>query len=244
MHRKLFQFPILMVVLFIGFAYAEPTLPRADYVSPQTVKEWQKEKRRVTLIDVRSAEEFHAGHIEGAVNIPYDQIEKRAHKVNREIPAVTYCILSSWRAPYAANTLKDLGFDKVYILEGGVSAWNAGGQVVYATPLGKAGGIAPYPSGLRRNLKHPPDKSYKRRVRMTVEELSSYNGRDGRPAYVAVNGVIYDVTQSRLWRGGLHDPSHGKAAAGRDLTEVLKDSPHGDKHLKNFPVVGSLVEKE
>ena len=76
---------------------------------------------------------------------------------------------------------------------------------------------------------------------MTLEELSHYDGKDGRPAYVAVKVLIYDLTESRLRRGGEHDPSKGKATAGRDLTEVLKDSPHGDKHLKDFPVVGELV---
>jgi predicted heme/steroid binding protein len=65
-----------------------------------------------------------------------------------------------------------------------------------------------------------------------------------QPAYVAVNGIIYDLTQSRLWRGGVHDPSKGKAMAGRDLTEVLKDSPHGDSHLKDFPVVGYLKSSQ
>ena len=43
---------------------------------------------------------------------------------------------------------------------------------------------------------------------------------------MAVDGVIYDLTQSRLWREGNHDPSHGRAGAGRDLTEVIKESPH------------------
>ena len=39
---------------------------------------------------------------------------------------------------------------------------------------------------------------------MTREELATYDGRDGRPAYVAVNGTVYDFTDSELWRGGNH----------------------------------------
>ena len=76
---------------------------------------------------------------------------------------------------------------------------------------------------------------------MTLKELTNFDGKDGHPAFVAVNSVIYDLTESRLWRGGEHDPSHGEATAGRDLTEVLKHSPHGDKHLKDFQIVGNLI---
>lgn len=56
--------------------------------------------------------------------------------------------------------------------------------------------------------------------------------------------ILYDLTQSLLWRGGDYDPSHGKARAGHDVTEVLKESPHGDIHLKDFPVVGRLGESK
>ncbi len=54
--------------------------------------------------------------------------------------------------------------------------------------------------------------------------------------------MIYDLTLSRFWRDGEHNPSKGEAYAGRDLTDVLEKSPHGDKHLKDFPVVGHLIK--
>ena len=53
---------------------------------------------------------------------------------------------------------------------------------------------------------------------MTLAELAEYNGRDGRRAYIAVNGTVYDVTDSPRWENGLHPPDH---QAGKDLTEEL-----------------------
>ncbi len=75
----------------------------------------------------------------------------------------------------------------------------------------------------------------------TREELSHYDGRDGRPAYVAYEGKVYDVTDSFLWRDGRHQALH---RAGADLTEALRTAPHGPELLARFPVVGVLVEKK
>lgn len=74
---------------------------------------------------------------------------------------------------------------------------------------------------------------------MTKQELAQHDGRDGRPAYVAVNGTIYDVTASPLWQGGDHQGSH---QAGHDLTEELKSAPHVRAVVERFPVVGRLEE--
>jgi len=72
---------------------------------------------------------------------------------------------------------------------------------------------------------------------MTPEELKQYDGRDGRKAYVAVNGKIYDVTDSPLWSDGDHQGDH---QAGCDLTEELKTAPHVRSVIERFTVVGEL----
>ena len=75
---------------------------------------------------------------------------------------------------------------------------------------------------------------------MTRDELAKYNGQAGQPAYVAVEGVIYDVSAKPAWQGGRH---HGNLA-GQDLTDVLLEkSPHGKRVLKDLPVVGRLAEQ-
>ena len=75
---------------------------------------------------------------------------------------------------------------------------------------------------------------------MTLTELASYDGRDGRSAYIAVNGTIYDVTESPRWENGLHPPDH---RAGQDLTEELASAPHVRTVIESFPVVGRLEEE-
>jgi predicted heme/steroid binding protein len=66
-------------------------------------------------------------------------------------------------------------------------------------------------------------------------ELSAYNGKDGAPVYIAFEGKVYDVSESLMWRGGYHWIYH---CAGEDLTEQLKDAPHGKEFIQRFPIVG------
>ena len=74
---------------------------------------------------------------------------------------------------------------------------------------------------------------------MTREELAQHDGRDVRKAYVAVNGNIYDFTESSMWVGGDHQGAH---QAGCDLTEELKSAPHVRTVIERFPLVGKLEE--
>lgn len=76
-------------------------------------------------------------------------------------------------------------------------------------------------------------------IELTLEELSFYDGKEGRPAYIAVNGDIYDVTDSFYWQSGMHNGF----AAGQDLTdEIINQSPHGLSNLDRVPIVGKIVE--
>jgi len=73
---------------------------------------------------------------------------------------------------------------------------------------------------------------------MTLKELAQFNGQNGTPAYVAVSGVVYDVSGSKLWQNGNHEGAH---QAGQDLTEALKTAPHIRSVVERFPVVGQLT---
>ena len=75
---------------------------------------------------------------------------------------------------------------------------------------------------------------------MNLAELAEHDGRDGRRAYIAVNGTVYDVTDSPRWEEGLHPPDH---QAGKDLTEELAKAPHVRTVIERFPVIGSLEEE-
>ncbi len=73
---------------------------------------------------------------------------------------------------------------------------------------------------------------------MTLKELAQFNGQNGTPAYVAVSGVVYNVSDSKLWENGNHEGAH---QAGQDLTEALKTAPHVRSVVERFPVVGQLT---
>lgn len=73
---------------------------------------------------------------------------------------------------------------------------------------------------------------------MTSTELAACDGKDGRPAYLAYKGLIYDATTSALWKQGQHMARH---QAGMDLSEALKLAPHGEDRLDRLPVVGKLL---
>ena len=72
---------------------------------------------------------------------------------------------------------------------------------------------------------------------MTLQELAQFDGMEGRKAYVAVNGTIYDLTESERWQKGNHEGVH---QAGVDLTEAIKSAPHVRSVIENFPVVGKV----
>lgn len=73
---------------------------------------------------------------------------------------------------------------------------------------------------------------------MTAEELARFDGKEGRPAYLAFRGRIYDVTGNRLWKQGNH---LGRHLAGFDLTDALKQAPHGEEKIEPMPLVGTLL---
>ena len=74
---------------------------------------------------------------------------------------------------------------------------------------------------------------------MTKEELARFDGREGRKAYVAVNGKVFDVTASPYWQAGNHQNAH---QAGADLTADLLKAPHVRSVIERFPVIAVLEE--
>jgi len=71
----------------------------------------------------------------------------------------------------------------------------------------------------------------------TRSQLALRNGQDKEEVWVAYKGLIYDVTESRLWRRG----QHYEHWAGQDLTAELADAPHTEKVFERFEVIGKLA---
>ncbi|MDW7655594.1 MAG: cytochrome b5 domain-containing protein [Bacillota bacterium] len=73
-----------------------------------------------------------------------------------------------------------------------------------------------------------------------MEELAQYDGLEGRKAYIAVDGVVYDVTEIPQWKDGFHQ---GRFQAGKDYSaEIRSESPHGLSMLSRAEKVGVLAE--
>lgn len=85
------------------------------------------------LLDVREPEEFHAGHIPGALNIPRGVLEfkigSEPQLAERDLDIVLYC-KTGGRAALAARALKEMGYLQVHSIAGGFEAWEAAGKPV------------------------------------------------------------------------------------------------------------------
>jgi len=71
----------------------------------------------------------------------------------------------------------------------------------------------------------------------TRSQLALRNGQDRPEVWCAYQGMIYNVTKSRLWRDG----KHYEHWAGQDLTEELADAPHTPYVFDKFEIIGKLI---
>lgn len=74
----------------------------------------------------------------------------------------------------------------------------------------------------------------------TREELALRDGNKNPEIWIAYQGKIYDVTNSRLFQGG----KHFRHFAGQDLTAELENAPHTDRVFENIPVIGLLKNSD
>jgi rhodanese-related sulfurtransferase/DNA-binding transcriptional ArsR family regulator len=107
-------------------------LTQKDALEPVPAKEVMERARRglVTILDVRPEEEYAAGHLPGAVNIPIRELEKRLKQIPRSKEIIAYC-----RGPYclmsfdAVELLRKKGL-RARRLEAGLPEWRAAGLPV------------------------------------------------------------------------------------------------------------------
>ncbi len=81
-------------------------------------------REKAAVVDVSEAEEFAAGHIVGARNIPLNQLEERLPEAvkNKTVPLLLVCPNGA-RASRALVVAKKLGYDKAQVVAGGLRAW-------------------------------------------------------------------------------------------------------------------------
>lgn len=92
-------------------------------VSPEDAKQLIDDGT-VQVVDVRTADEYASGHIEGAVNIPVDSIgsTQPSQLSDLDAPVLVYC-RTGVRSKQAATALVNLGYKHVYDLQGGITNW-------------------------------------------------------------------------------------------------------------------------
>jgi len=70
------------------------------------------------------------------------------------------------------------------------------------------------------------------------QQLALRNGQDREEIWIAYKGIIYDATNSKLWRNG----THYEHWSGQDLTDELKDAPHTEMVFERLKVIGELIQ--
>lgn len=115
---------LLLIILGAFIAYSVFTYFRQrKIVTTLTEEEFIKGYRRAQLIDVREPNEYEAGHILGARNIPLSQIKIRLPEIRTDQPIYLYDH-SGTRSARAAQVLHKQGYTDLYYLQGGFKKWS------------------------------------------------------------------------------------------------------------------------
>ncbi len=130
---KKFSFLATFLFLFATTAYSADNKPQANADAEFKAISQQQllnpENQIKVILDVRTPEEYAAGHVPGAVNIPHDTIGKRLDELiklnNGKTDSIAVYCRSGHRAGIALKILKKQGFSQLYHLNGDMNAWYA-----------------------------------------------------------------------------------------------------------------------
>ena len=150
--------------------------------------------------------------------------EMRLGLVSMAIMAITGAMLTIYRVPSLAF-LTSTRFGILLLVKIGLFCVMVGSALVVVLFVGP-------------RLRRQKTASTAAKGDMTAAQLVAFDGKEGRPAYIAYQGVVYDVTASKLWLQGTHMARH---QAGADLTEVLAQAPHDEEKVSSMPKVGKLL---
>ncbi len=104
---------------------ASPESPGVRVVSVQEAADIQTDPPdRLVILDVRTADEFAEGHLEGATMIDFylDDFADRLADLDRDVPYLVYC-RSGNRSEQAVGIMRELGFADVADVDGGITSW-------------------------------------------------------------------------------------------------------------------------
>lgn len=123
---------LLFAFILMGAASFAQTAVK-DSINVISIAEFEKmaTKKKNMVVDVRTPEEVAEGHLAGSVNINFlgEGFQQEISKLNKNKTYLLYC-KSGNRTRKAADQMQKAGFKHVYMLEGGITAWNAAGKPV------------------------------------------------------------------------------------------------------------------
>ncbi|HEY5789664.1 MAG TPA: rhodanese-like domain-containing protein [Gammaproteobacteria bacterium] len=114
---------LVLIVGFIAWSFLASRLAGYHRIGPSEAVALLN-NRDGLLLDVRDTKEFKEGHAVDAVHIPLSALEKRHVELNKhkELPVIVAC-RSGARSTTACSLLRKQGFQAVYLLSGGMLAW-------------------------------------------------------------------------------------------------------------------------
>jgi rhodanese-related sulfurtransferase len=113
-----------------GEELIEEAKRRIDQVTPEQVLDMQSRNEPVVYLDVREPNEWNLGHLPNAVHLPRGHLEGKVEAlIDRDQRVVIYCARGN-RSALAALTMKQMGYDNVASMSGGIQAWaDVGGEI-------------------------------------------------------------------------------------------------------------------
>ena len=119
---------ILAVFSFTLFSCQGQESAKVELVEAKAFSEKIANSGEIQLIDVRTPQEFDEQHIDNATNINWNgsDFEQKAAQLDKSKPVYVYC-KSGGRSAKASAKLSEMGFTKIYELDGGMMKWNAAG---------------------------------------------------------------------------------------------------------------------
>lgn len=119
---------VLIFFLLSAQAVAQEGAPK---LSPKEFNEMGHKGKKSVILDIRTPEEIAEGYIEDAIFVNWTggNFEEEVSKLNKKKTYYVYC-RSARRTIPATEKMKELGFKKVYMLDGGINNWIEAGMPV------------------------------------------------------------------------------------------------------------------
>ena len=132
MNTKSSKFTITLYLMLIFMVVTCSESSDSSKLAPEEFESKLSALNNEQLVDVRTPQEYNSGHLAEAININSqdEDFNEQLSKLDKTKPTFVYCAagVEGGRSNTAAKMLKELGFDEIYELEGGITSWTNAGK--------------------------------------------------------------------------------------------------------------------